>query len=404
VPPNHDCVVVGAGLVGAAQALALRQLGLDVVVADARGPLTASNQGDVRGLALAPSSQGLLAALGLWKDLEGCLTPIKHIQVTEKGRFGAIRLNAQDAGLDALGYVCPADHLLATIEAALTTSGPVQWRTALQSITFSPDAATVSFLRDGEVTQLSARLVIGADGAHSPVREAIGVSSRTRDYPHSAIVANVTLEFPLPETAFERFTSDGPLALLPLDGARYVVVRCCANDSVAEFLNLSDVQFLATLESDFGHRFGRFTDLSQRSMHPLSLSSADRITDRRAALVGAAANSIHPNGAQGLNLGLRDVAGLTLAVKQALNAYEDIGGVRCLAEFSRSRLGDQRAVVRSTDSLARLFSNSLPPWGLLRNIAMVALDTSPMAKRWLIRRATGLFSAATLLSIGMGVE
>lgn len=402
--PDHDCVVVGAGLVGAAQTLALRKLGLDVVVADARGPLTASTQGDVRGLALAPSSQGLLAALGLWKDLEGCLTPIKHIQITEKGRFGAIRLNAQDAGLDALGYVCPADHLLATIEAALTTSGPVQWRTALQSITFSPDAATVSLLRDGEVTQLSARLVIGADGPHSPVREAIGVSSRTRDYPHSAIVANVTLEFPLPETAFERFTSDGPLALLPLDGARYVVVRCCENDSVAEFLNLSDAQFLATLESDFGHRFGRFTDLSQRSMHPLSLSSADRIADRRAALVGAAANSIHPNGAQGLNLGLRDVAGLTLAVKQALNAYEDIGGVRCLAEFSRSRLGDQRAVVRSTDSLARLFSSALPPLGLLRNIAMVALDTSPVAKRWLIRRATGLFSSSALLSVGMGIE
>lgn len=404
MPPDHDCVVVGAGLVGAAQALALRQLGLDVVVAEARGPLTASKQGDVRGLALAPSSQGLLAALGLWKDLEGRLTPIKHIQVTEKGRFGAVRLNAKDAGLDALGYVCPADHLLATIEAALTTSGPVQWRTVLQGITFSPDAATVSLLRDGAVTQLSARLVIGADGPHSPVREAIGVSNRTRDYPHSAIVANVTLEFPLPETAFERFTSDGPLALLPLDGARYVVVRCCANDLVAEFLNLSDAQFLATLESDFGHRFGRFTDLSRRSMHPLSLSSADRIADRRVALVGAAANSIHPNGAQGLNLGLRDVAGLTLAVKQALNAYEDIGGVRCLAEFSRSRLGDQRAVVRSTDSLARLFSSALPPLGLLRNIAMIALDKSPVAKRWLIRRATGLFSAAALVSVGMGIE
>jgi 2-octaprenyl-6-methoxyphenol hydroxylase len=120
--------------------------------------------------------------------------------------------------------------------------------------------------------------------------------------------------------------------------------------------------------------------------------------------VGAAANSIHPNGAQGLNLGLRDVAGLTLAVKQALNAYEDIGGVRCLAEFSRSRLGDQRAVVRSTDSLARLFSSALPPLGLLRNIAMIALDTSPVAKRWLIRRATGLFSAAALVSVGMGIE
>jgi 2-octaprenyl-6-methoxyphenol hydroxylase len=396
VQPDHDCVVVGAGLVGAAQAFALSRLGLNVAVIDTRGPLQEAAGGDVRGLALAPSSRHVLQRLDLWDALAMRVMPIRHIHVSDQGRFGFTRMSARDVHLDALGYVCPADHLLHALETALTGRCEVHWRTEIGAIDTATDHVRIGLQGVGGTREVRARLVIGADGSRSRVREAIDVTTHTRDYRQRAIVANLTVEHPSHETAFERFTRAGPLALLPIARGRHVAVRCCADSAADALLALSDEQFLAELEAGFGNRFGRFSALGTRTSHPLLLSWADCIAARRVVLVGAAANSIHPNAAQGLNLGLRDVAGLAGCLARARGADRDIGDTAVLAEFARGREADHRAVIRLTDALAQLFSNRLPLLGALRDCAMLAIDITPPAKRWLIRRAGGLFAETGL--------
>jgi 2-octaprenyl-6-methoxyphenol hydroxylase len=392
VRSDYDCVVVGAGPVGAAQALALKRLDLNVAVIDTRAPLRKAPGDDARGLALAPSSRRVFEELGLWAVLAERVMPIRHIHVSDQGRFGFTRLSAADVDLEALGYVCPADHLLQTLERALVDRCEVRWGTEVDGIETGSELARVRVKDAVGMAEISARLLIGADGVRSRVRQAIDVTTHSRDYRQSAVVANLSLEHPCHETAFERFTPAGPLALLPVATDRHVAVRCCATAGVEEMLDLTDARYLAELEAGFGHRFGAFSDLGHRTAHPLTLTWSDRVVDHRVALVGAAANCIHPNAAQGLNLGLRDVAGLAACVRRTLSTHGDIGAEACLSDFAGGRRADHRAVIRFTDGLAQVFSTRLPPLGVLRDAAMLAIDMTPPAKRWLIRRAAGLFA------------
>lgn len=392
--PDFDCVVVGAGLVGAAQALALRRLGLSVLVIDARTPLGGEPGGDVRGLALAPSSRNVLAGLGIWPALAAHVIPIEEVRVSEQGGFGATRLLAQDVGFDALGFVCPADRLMHVLEAALIEAVPVRWHTIIERIEAGERAATVTVRCDGVEETLSAALVVGADGAESRVRELLGIATRTRDYRQCAIVVNMTVTGVEPRTAYERFTSQGPLALLPIGRERHVAVRCCAESDLERLLALDDDTYAAELLRDFGSRFGGFSALGRRSHHPLRLARAQRITAERAVLVGAAANCIHPNGAQGLNLGLRDVAALAAALRRGPGG--DPGMPAQLAAYADSRAPDHREVLRFTDTLAQVFASRLPLLPALRNAAMVAFDIMPPVKRAMIRRACGLFGETPL--------
>ena len=400
--PDYDCVVVGAGLVGAAQALALSQQNLKVVVIEARQPVAGVVGGDVRGLALAPSSRQAIEALGLWPRLVGQITLIRHIHVSDQGRFGFTRLSADDVDTDALGYVCPADHLLQVFESALIEQCDIRWGTKLVSIDTSAEFARIR-LHDGSGSHdITARLVIGADGMQSRVRESLGAVVHQRDYQQHAVVANVDLQNPVSETAFERFTPSGSLALLPLTGGRHVVVRCCDDSDLERVLQLEDNQYLAELESGFGHRFGVLSNVSQRRAHKLVLQWADRVVQHRIALIGAAANTIHPNGAQGLNLGLRDAVAMALCIGRVQACGGDIGDIACLSEFAAKRSVDRRNVMRFTDGMAQVFSSKLPLIGVLRDAAMLATDICPLAKRSLIRRAAGLFTGPTLTDLEVG--
>lgn len=392
--PDIDCVVVGAGLVGAAQALALQQLGLKVVVIDTRNPLGGEPGGDVRGLALAPSSRNVLAGLGIWPALAAHVISIDEVHVSDQGHFGATHLQARDIGVDALGYVCPADRLMHALETALVESIPVRWRTTIERIETGEHAATVTLRSDGVEEALSAALVVGADGAQSRVRELLGIATRTRDYHQHAIVVNMTVAGVEPRTAYERFTSQGPLALLPIGRERHVAVRCCAEADLERLLALDDDTYAAELLRAFGSRFNDFSALGKRSHHPLRLARARRIIAERAVLVGAAANCIHPNGAQGLNLGLRDVAALAATLRREPGG--DPGAPAPLATYADSRAADHRNVLRFTDALAQVFASHLPLMPTLRNAAMVAIDILPPAKRAMIRRACGLFGETPL--------
>jgi 2-octaprenyl-6-methoxyphenol hydroxylase len=223
----------------------------------------------------------------------------------------------------------------------------VLWRTTIDGISITADRAFVHVHDNAGAKTFSARLVVGADGAGSQVRAAANIGCKTRNYRQFALVANVTIEDIAAETAFERFTRNGPLALLPITPARHVAVRCCHESELGELLALGDAAYMHELKRGFGFRFGRFADLGRRSHHPLMLSTAERLVAPRVALVGAAANAIHPNGAQGLNLGLRDVAGLAACVKHARDNGDDIGDEACLTAYSRKRRSDSAPLFRS---------------------------------------------------------
>lgn len=390
---EFDAIVVGAGLAGATLAIGLTRLGLTVATVDARSTTAAAPGRDVRGLALAPSSQRLLARLDLWPALAPHAVPLRHIVITDRGQFGSAQLAAAEVGVPALGHVCPADRLLARLDAALALEPACtnHWHATVTGIAVAGDRVSVTVGNAaGEAATLEAGLLVAADGMQSFVRRHFDIGATTRDYGQTAIVANVDVERPAPDTAFERFTRDGPLAVLPLGGSRVVLVRAARSADAEQLMRMPADEFLADAQLRFGQRLGRFSRLGERHAWPLMLNRANALHAPRTVLVGNAANTIHPNGAQGLNLGLRDVATLLDCVESALARGEDPGAPAVLAGYARRREPDHARTVRFSDGLARLFGVDFGPLNVARGAALLACDLLPPLKQALIWRLMGL--------------
>ncbi|MCZ6665456.1 MAG: FAD-dependent oxidoreductase, partial [Gammaproteobacteria bacterium] len=358
--PEFDCVIVGAGLVGAATATALSRQGLRVAVIEKRSSPAEQPavNSDLRALVLSVASQRILAHIGVWDRLSPHANRIRHIHVTDRGGFGAVRLDAGEAGLDVLGWACPADVLLhELLGAARDRLGEdLSWSTEFDGFDIHSDHVTVNAAGRNGASILSTRLLIGADGSDSDVRGALGIDIDAFDYAQAAIVANVEVECPREDTAYERFTRQGPLAMIPLGGRRYVSVQCLDLASGAAALELADGAYLAQLQRRFGWRLGEIADLGARRSHALWRRRARSLDAPRAVIIGNAANTVHPNAAQGLNLGLRDVSALALA----LSARPDPGDSLMLQTYARSRKADHARTSFLTDLLAKTFrSNSL---------------------------------------------
>ena len=366
---DFDCAIVGAGFVGAALAIALNRCGLKVIVIDTRTPLAEIANADVRGLALSPSSQHVFTDLGLWPSLAEAAMPIRQIIVSEQGSLPTVKLSAAEFGLEALAHVIPADYLLRTIENQLLSEAKVLWQTSLKSYCLEADHLRINVREsDGEEQQFTAKLLIGADGINSTVRELANISSKIRAYKQQAVVATVRVADLEPDLAIERFTPTGPVALLPSSPGRHVLVRCCRLEETEQLLALRDDEYMADAKQRLARPLGAFSQLGQRRAHPLVLSQADEIIGDRVALVGAAAVTVHPNAAQGLNLGMRDVAELCHNLADTSQAM--LGGREQLQQFATNRAKDQRRVIRFTDGLARGFSASFPGLGLVRSLGL----------------------------------
>lgn len=389
-----DCVIVGAGLAGATLAIGLAELGLSVVTVDARSRTPDAPGRDVRGLALAPATRNLFARLGLWPAIAREANPLTDIVITERGQFGSTHLRGAELGVPALGWVCPADRLLGHLDAALMNLGTCTpcWHASVSGIEPGPERLALDIVHadDGRSERVATRLLVAADGLHSIVREHFGIGATSHDYEQTAIVANADVARPQPHTAFERFTRDGPLAVLPLGGRRVVVVRAARTAEVPTLMHLSDEAFLADVQQRFGERLGRFTALGERRSHALILNRAQALVAPRTVLVGNAANTIHPNGAQGLNLGLRDVATLLDCIATALERDGDIGSVALLDGYARRRKPDQDRTVQFSDGLARAFGLDLGPINALRGAGLFACDLLPPLKHALMWRLMGL--------------
>ena len=370
----HDVVIAGAGPVGGTLALALADAGLDVVALDAREP-GATPRGD-RSLALSHGARLILERLAIWPALAATLnavTPISSIDISQAGGFGVAVLDAADHGLPALGYVVSYRALGAALDAALAKRAiTMRFGAAVTHVGGTPAYAAVT-LADGDT--LTARLAAVADGTGATVA---GIARERRDYGQVALVAHVDMTPPQAGRAYERFTPEGPMALLP-EGDGYGLVWTMMPARAETVLALPDDAFLAALTQAFGRHAGAFVRAGPRRTFPLGLELARPTVGTRVVVVGNAAQALHPVAGQGFNLGLRDAHELAEAIVDT--PREALGGHAMLAAYARRRRPDRAASVALTDGLVRIFGNDAALLRWPRGIALALLDALPPAKR-----------------------
>ncbi len=390
---NHefDVLIAGGGLVGGSLALALAESALKVGLVEVQSEKDKSlSPAGQRALALSRNTVQNLRALSVWEQVESIAMPIRDIHVSDRGHFGKTRLSARDKGVDELGAVVVAKPLEAAIDASLSRSGVhVLSEARVMGLKAGPNQVVATVKQKDHNLVLSAKLVVAADGANSTIRNLLQIGQTTRDYGQTAIIAEVTTSKNHNGTAFERFTSAGPLAVLPLGIKKCSVVWTQTTEQAETLLQLSDREFTEALQEAFGYWLGTLKLATKPLGIPLKLICAERMTDDRVVLIGNAMHQIHPVAGQGFNLGLRDAALLAERLKIQAQFGEDLGDRRFLEHYANTRKSDLDKVIRFTDSLVRVFSNDSVPLSMARNLAMFVLDRIPPAKKLLAQHAMG---------------
>ena len=386
---HHDVVIVGGGLVGASLAIALAQAGVDVALVEATAADALPAVFDERNLSFADATVNGLTALGVMRELRASPSPIRRIHVSRSGDFGRVKLDARAYGRDAFGQVVVARDFGLALEARLrTATGLVRYRPArFVGLEQAGEAARqLRIIDDSGERVLSARLLVASDGTASGVRAALGIGVDRHDYAQALFVARVRAERAPDGTAYERFGDSGPTALLPRSDRHFGVVHGVAEAEAGAVAALDDDAFLERLQRAFGWRVGRFLSIGPRSRHPAISQRADAIVAPRAVLVGNAAQTLHPIGAQGFNLGLRDALTLAELVEQH---RDDPGSERLLSEYARRRREDHARTVAFSDGLARLTANDAPLLRPLRSLGLLAIDGAPWLQAMLVGGAMG---------------
>ena len=404
---DYDLIIIGGGMVGTSLAISLAVQPLRIALVEAatlRSKDAAPPNYDDRAIALSFGARRIFEGMGLWSDIAPRATAIKHIHVSDQGRFGFTRLDAKQENVDALGYVVTARQLGASLMDKLQdcTNLTVISPATLTNLSFDSEDATAEILHnDGNTQLLTAKLVVAADGGHSQVRQQLDIHTTDRDYQQTAIIANLTPEKPHQNIAYERFTRNGPLALLPMPDNRCSLVWTRAPEDAERLLQLSDEDFIAELQPCFGKRLGRFLKIGKRHSYPLQLIQAQEQVRARLALIGNAAHTLHPIAGQGFNLGLRDVATLAQSIVDARQADIDIGSLAVLEDYAQWRQRDHQQVIGFTNTLVQTFSNRLPPLALARNLGLIATDIIPPLKHSLARHSMGLAGKLPRLARGL---
>lgn len=372
----HDIVIVGAGPVGGALALALAEADLDVVALDSRAEGEAARAD--RSLALSHGARLIFERLGVWRRLAAipdAITPITAIDISQVGGFGCVRLTADEQGLPALGYVVSYRDLQNAIDAALKeTRTTIRFGTTAVGIGGTSAYAAITVDRH-EPEPIVARLAVVADGANLTVA---GITRERRDYAQVALIAKIWTERPHGGIAYERFASDGPMALLP-ERDHYGLVWTLPPTKAEAMLALSEAAFLAALAEHFGTRVTGFVRIADRRKFPLALEFARPLFAVRTVVIGNAAQSLHPIAGQGFNLGMRDAYELARAI---IATPPDRLGERTMLEmYATRRRGDRYAGIAFTHGLTQLFAADLPLVRWPRGLALALLDTIPPAKR-----------------------
>jgi len=390
----HDVLIVGGGLVGASLAIALERLGLRVGLIEATPPGSLPAVFDERNLSFAEGTVNALTALGVMQKLRAPAGAIARIHVSRRGDFGRGLLEASRYGRSEFGRVVVARDFGEALEARLAEATNLLRYRPVRFLGFAANADDVRAIRvadaDGE-RLLHARLVVAADGTRSGVRDALGIGVDEHDYAQTLFVTRVRGSRPPDGTAYERLTGDGPTALLPRGDRHYGLIHAVARDDADAVAALDEAGFLARAQEVFGWRAGRLLSCGPRSAHAAIRVVAQRTIAPRAVLVGNAAQTIHPIGAQGFNLGLRDALTLAelIADARALDAQADCGSDTLLQRHAERRREDRERTIGFSDGLARLTANDAPLLRPMRSLGLFAVDRIASVQSFLVGGAMG---------------
>ncbi|WP_137937280.1 FAD-dependent monooxygenase [Chitinivorax sp. B] len=374
LPEHLDVAIVGGGPVGAALALSLQGQGLIVGVFEARASLPSQ---DPRALALSWGSVQTLQGLDVWHPIPQA-TAIETVHVSQRQGFGHATLSHTELDVPALGYVVNYGDLAGALNAALAAA-PIHFHTGVQLDMVKPLAGYVALrLNQGHVQKLvTASLLVVADGGKG-LTELPGIERRHQDYGQHAVVCDVRTDQPQQHIAYERFSDDGPMALLPR-GEGYALVWTCRSEAVEACLALSDTAFLTQLQARFGNRAGQFVSVGARAAFPLALRRLVSPISVRTVLIGNAAQVLHPVAGQGFNLGLRDAMALAKVVKESKR--DELGSRNMLNRYAKRRALDATSTTAFTDGLIKLFAMPGSAASTARGSGLALLDMVPAARK-----------------------
>lgn len=394
---HYDIVIVGGGLVGACLAIALKNSRYKIAVLESKKPHVQMPKApiDDRAIVISKASQNILSALHLWGRLSENATSITDIHVSNKNRFGAVRLSAHELQEDAFGYVIQANYLYAGLQQALDLCANVDvfFGSKFEAIKNS----TVIFNQDGH-KELTADLVVAADGSHSIVRSQQNIETQMHDYDQSVIICNVRLKKDHDNVAYERFTKSGPLAILPMAEKTCAVVWASTPRETEKLMALPIQDFQNKLQKHFGYRVGKILEVSQPFSFPLSFLRAKEQVRPGLALIGNAAQTLHPIAGQGLNLGLRDMASLSEIL---LETKKSPGNINVLEAYAAWREFDRRHIMSLTHGLVTLFSNDFLPLAYGRSAGLFVMDKMPLTRRVFAQSTMGLVGRLPKLACGI---
>ncbi|HEY3983283.1 2-octaprenyl-6-methoxyphenyl hydroxylase [Cedecea sp.] len=385
-------IIVGGGMAGATLALAISTLTrgkLPVSLIEAVAPDSTAHPGfDARAIALAKGTCQQLDRIGIWPAIADCATAIKTVHVSDRGHAGFVTLEAEDYKIDALGHVVELHDIGLRLFGLLRKAPGVTLHCPQRVASFSRNEHRVNVVLDNGV-ELQGNVLVAADGTSSKLAAQCGVTWQPQSYQQIAVIANVTTSEPHHGRAFERFTGHGPIAMLPMSDGRCSLVWCHALDAREEVESWSEAEFCQQLQRAFGWRLGRITHAGIRHHYPLALQQASQTVSHRLALVGNAAQTLHPIAGQGFNLGLRDVMSLAEGLAEAHATGTDVGSFPVLAAYQQRRAADKAATIGVTDGLVQLFANRWAPLVAGRNLGLMAMEHFTPARDVLAQRTLG---------------
>jgi 2-octaprenyl-6-methoxyphenol hydroxylase len=394
-----DITIVGGGVVGTTLAAALAGSGLSVVIIEAQTLQSAAAR--ERGYALSPLSGQVLDEIGVWKRIFPYIGKYRDIYLSDADCPRLVKFHPQDLGAEFLGYVGEHSIMLRALQDFISNECPnIQWvcPARLRKVTYQTDGAAIDLDREGQHHQVKSRLVVGADGPQSYIRQAAGIKTWGWKYWQSCLTFMITHTAPRNDIAFERFWSDGPMGVLPLADNRYHIVWTAPHAEAKALQMMHEGEFLAELRHYTGGFLGQLTLASDRQVFPVQLFQSRQYVRPRMVLVGDAAHRCHPVAGQGLNLGIRDAAALAQVLTKANAQGADIGDLKVLKRYERWRKPENLAILGFTDFLNRMFSNHWWPIVQTRRLGLWLLRNVPFLKIMALRFMTGFWGRRPTLA------
>ncbi|MEM7712455.1 MAG: FAD-dependent hydroxylase [Cyanobacteria bacterium P01_A01_bin.68] len=387
---DYDLVIVGGGIIGLTLAAALNDSGLRILLIEARAQSASVAKG--QAYAIHMLSALIYQGIGIWDKILPQIETYNRVRLSDADYSGVVEFNTDDIGSQDLGYVAEHQALLYPLQEFVKESPNITYLCPAEVISteYLKNVATVEVKIAGEICKIRSHLVVAADGGKSRIRQAAGIKTRGWKYWQSCIVAFVKPEKCHNNTAYEKFQSSGPFAILPLPGNRCRIVWTAPHEEAKELCALNDEQFLEQLQQRFGEQMGKLELLGERFVFQVQLMQSNRYVLNRLALIGDAAHKCHPVGGQGLNLGIRDAAALAQIIKEAHSTGQDIGNIKVLKSYERWRKLENLAILGFTDVLDRVFSNKFLPVVIARRFGLWVMQRVPFVRIFNLKLMIGL--------------